>query len=196
MRAFGRSRFSCRRRIARYLRLKLIIPLLRSREPPVTAARSVAVGLFWAFTPTFGIQMFLCLVHWYVSRTVFRKEFNVVVAMAWTWVSNFFTLPFVYYSFFLVGQIALGRWEDLTGIGSFHALLDTAMKQIEGDFTSMGTWERYFSIIVEGWWLAMTVGCIPFAVLGYVFGFRYSLRLLVRWRQIERTSLYRGQETV
>jgi len=56
---------------------------------PLAGARSVArlvqyrQGRF-ALTPTFGIQMGLSAIHWYISRTFFHKDFNVVVAMAWT----------------------------------------------------------------------------------------------------------------
>ena len=79
------QRKSVFRRVKRLIRLRLVIPMVRSRQPPENTARAVAVGLFWAFTPTFGIQMALAAVHWYIARTVFRRDFSVIVAMAWTW---------------------------------------------------------------------------------------------------------------
>ena len=103
----GKRRHSAPRRFMRLLRLRLIIPMIRARGKPENTARAVAVGLLYAFTPTFGIQMVLTILHWYISRKFFRKDFNVVIAMAWTWVTNFVTVPICYYAFFLTGQVLL-----------------------------------------------------------------------------------------
>jgi uncharacterized protein (DUF2062 family) len=175
-------RHGAARRFLRLLRLRLIIPMIRAGGKPENTARAVAVGLFYAFTPTFGIQMALTFVHWYISRTFFRKDFNVVVAMAWTWVTNFFTVPICYYAFFLTGQIMLGRWDDLSGFNSFRNFWETAMGRTGGDPTSIQAWETYFSIIVEGWGLAILVGSVPFAVVGYIVGYYWTLRVAIRWR--------------
>ena len=169
-------------RFLRLLRLRLVIPMIRAGGNPENTARAVAVGLFYAFTPTFGIQMVITFVHWYVSKVIFKKDFNVVVAMAWTWVTNFFTVPICYYAFFLTGQVILGRWDDLTGFDSFRNFWETAMGRTGGDPTSLSAWETYFSIIVEGWGLAILVGSIPFAFLGYVIGYHWTLRVVMRWR--------------
>ena len=175
-------RFTAGERLYRMMRLRLIIPMIRSRQPPENTARAVAVGLLWAFTPTFGIQMALTCVHWYIARTFFKRDFNVVVAMAWTWVTNLFTVPICYYIFFLTGQIILGRWNDLTGFSSFQKFWVTAMGESGGDPTSLQAWETYFSIIVQGWGLALLIGSIPFAILGYIGGYHWTLHMVRRWR--------------
>ena len=175
-------RFTAGERFYRVMRLRLIIPMIRSRQPPENTARAVAVGLLWAFTPTFGVQMALTCVHWYIARTFFKRDFNLVVALAWTWVTNLFTVPICYYTFFLTGQIMLGRWNDLTGFSSFQKFWVTAMGETGGDPTSLQAWEIYFSIIVEGWGLAILVGSIPFAILGYIGGYHWTLRMVTRWR--------------
>ncbi|MGB0631810.1 MAG: DUF2062 domain-containing protein [Alphaproteobacteria bacterium] len=177
-----KRRHSATRRFLRLLRLRLVIPMIRAGGKPENTARAVAVGLLYAFTPTFGIQMALTFVHWYISRMFFRKDFNVVVAMAWTWVTNFVTVPICYYAFFLTGQVLLGRWDDLSGFDSFQNFWETAMGRTGGDPTSIQAWETYFSIIVEGWGLAILVGSIPFAVVGYVVGYYWTLRVAIRWR--------------
>jgi uncharacterized protein (DUF2062 family) len=181
-----RRRASFVRRIGRLIRLRLVIPMVRSRQPPENTARAVAVGLFWALTPTFGIQMALSAVHWYVARTFFKCDFSVVVAMAWTWVTNLFTLPIAYYVFFLIGQILLGRWRDLSGYESFQKFWVTAMGETGGDPTSMAAWNTYFSVIVEGWGLAMLVGSLPLAFIGYFVGYYWTLRIVRRWRVIRQ----------
>jgi uncharacterized protein len=181
-----RQRRSAWQRFKRLMRLRLIIPMVRSRQPPENTARAVAVGLFWAFTPTFGVQMALSAVHWYIARTFFKRDFSVIVAMAWTWVTNIFTVPIAYYLFFLTGQIILGRWNDLSGYESFITFWRTAMGETGGDPTSLQAWETYFSVIVEGWGLAMLVGSLPIAVIGYFIGYYWTLRIVRRWRTIRQ----------
>lgn len=182
----ARRHISLLRRVGRLIRLRLVIPMVRSRQPPENTARAVAVGLFWALTPTFGMQMALSALHWYIARTFFRRDFSVVVAMAWTWVTNLFTLPIAYYIFFLTGQILLGRWDDLTGYASFQKFWVTAMGETGGDPTSIAAWETYFSVIVEGWGLAMLVGSLPLAFIGYFVGYYWTLRIVRRWRVIRQ----------
>tara|TARA_B100000700_G_scaffold323728_1_gene428113 strand:+ start:728 stop:1312 length:585 start_codon:yes stop_codon:yes gene_type:complete len=185
-------RHSLPRRLMRMLRLRLVIPLVRSGGKPENTARAVAVGLLYAFTPTFGIQMVLTLVHWYISRNFFNKDFNVIVAMAWTWVTNLVTVPICYYAFFLTGQTILGRWHDLTGFESFSNFWETAMGRTGGDPTSLQAWEIYFSIMVEGWGLAIVVGSIPYAIIGYIVGYHWTLRVAIRWRaakQLKKEAL-------
>ncbi|MEX2454132.1 MAG: DUF2062 domain-containing protein [Rhodospirillaceae bacterium] len=156
--------------------------MVRSRHPPEHTARAVAAGLMWALTPTFGVQMGLAFIHWYIARTFFNKDFNVVLAMAWTWVTNLFTLVPAYYMFFLTGQIMLGRWEDLSGYESFKRFWEAAMGGTGGDPTSLAAWKTYFSVIIEGWGFALLVGSLPFAVIGYIIGYSWTLNLVRRWR--------------
>lgn len=165
-----------------------MIPLVRSRQPPENAARSVAVGLLWAFTPTFGVQMAFVCVHWYVARVFFRRDFNVVVAMAWTWITNVFTVAPTYYAFFVAGQILLGRWGDLSGYRGFQEFRRTALGEIAGDPASFEAWRTYVSVVAEGWGLAMLVGSAPFAALAYVAGYRWALRVTLRWRARRRRA--------
>jgi len=180
--SYGLQKRSTWQRFKRALRLRLVIPMVRSRHQPENTARAVAVGLLWAFTPTFGVQMALTCLHWYVARTWFNRDFNVVVAMAWTWVTNVFTVPITYYLFFLTGQIMLGRWNDLSGYDSFQKFWLTAMGSTGSDPTSLNAWETYFSVIVKGWGLALLIGSVPFAALGYIVGYYWTLRIVRRWR--------------
>lgn len=167
------------------LRLRLIIPMVRSGQPPENTARAVAVGLFWALTPTFGIQMGLIFLHWYISRTFLKKDFSIVVAMAWTWITNVLTLLPVYYAFFLTGQILLGRWTDLSGYDSFVTFWRSVMGNGTADPTSLAAWETYFSVIIEGWGLAILIGSVPFALVGWFGGYYWTLHLTKRWRQVK-----------
>ena len=112
-------------RFGRWLRYRFVVPIKRSRHPPQYTARGVAVGLFWAMTPTVGIQMMFVLANWLlIRRFAPRWDFNVIHAMAWTWVTNFATVLPSYYMFYVTGQLVLGRWDDLTGYEGFIKLWD------------------------------------------------------------------------
>ena len=79
------QKYSFWQRIKRLLRLKLIIPLLRSPHPPEYKARGVAVGMAWAMTPLVGIQMWLVFMTWVIAKKIFKWGFSMPLALAWTW---------------------------------------------------------------------------------------------------------------
>lgn len=165
----------------------MVIPLKRSRHPPAYVARSVAVGLFWAMTPTFGVQMAIVFVHWLVVRRLGRWDFNVVHAMAWTWVTNFVTLIPAYYTFYTTGQMLLGHWGDISGYQGFVELLNlnATFGVTESSWRSFGDVDvllTYFDVIIKGWFVSMLVGCLPYAILGTWLGYKWSLRLAISHR--------------
>ena len=170
-------------RFGRWLRYRFVVPVKRSRHPPQYTARGVAVGLFWAMTPTVGIQMMFVLANWLlVRRLAPRWDFNVIHAMAWTWVTNFATVLPSYYLFYVTGQLVLGRWDDLTGYEGFIKLWDAGTA---GDRTTeylpgaVSAPDVYYDVIVAGWGLAMLVGCPPYAIVAAWIGYVWSLKLVV-----------------
>ena len=169
--------------LIRLTRLKLLIPILRSKHPPEYTARGVLVGMAWAMTPLVGIQMYTVFMTWLIARKLFKWDFSLIVGLAWTWVTNVFTMLPVYYAFYLTGQVMLGNWNDLSGYNSF----------VEAYFRTfdegLGTWETvqmYAVMIVKDWGLAMAVGSLPWAALGgwlgYKFGLAYAMRRAARLR--------------
>ena len=181
-------------RFGRWLRYRFVVPVKRSRHPPQYTARSVAVGLFWAMTPTVGIQMMFVLAHWLAVRRFARRwDFNVIHAMAWTWVTNFATVLPSYYLFYLTGQVVLGRWDDLTGYEGFVQLWDastapdTTTDYLPGAVSEPSV---YFDVIVAGWGLAMLVGCPPYAVAAAWIGYVWSLKLVVARRRMIARKRY------
>ena len=175
-------------RFGRWLRYRFVVPVMRSRHPPQYTARGVAVGLFWAMTPTVGIQMMFVLAHWLIVRRFARRwDFNVIHAMAWTWVTNFATVLPSYYLFYVTGQVLLGRWDDLTGYEGFIKLWDASTApQTTTDYLPGAVSEPsvYFDVIVAGWGLAMLVGCPPYAVVAAWIGYVWSLKLVVARRRM------------
>ncbi len=176
-----------RRLAARFRRVilyRLIMPVLRAKYPPEYTARSVLVGLLIAMTPTVGVQMPIVFLCWLVIRSINRQwDFNVVIAMLWTWVTNVFTLAPIYYVFLVTGRIMLGSAGDLTGYSAFAAHLQEALTTDAGIVESL--WVYTISLF-EIWGIPMFIGSIPWAILCSWLGYRWSLRLINRFRNRRR----------
>jgi len=175
-------------RFVRLLRFRLVIPLMRSRHEPEHAARGTMVGLAWAFTPSVGIQMPLVFGTWIITRRLFNWDFNLILGLAWTWVTNVFTALPCYYVFYLTGQIMLGRWHDLSGYASFLALWNSFFTAEQGLWEQVQTMMR---VLVLDWGLAMWVGSAPWAALMGFLGYRYSLKFVRAYRQARDQRLAR-----
>jgi len=153
-------------------------------------ARSVSSGLFWAMTPTIGVQMAMVMAHWLLVQKFWpRKDFSVVQSMAWTWVTNFLTMIPVYYMFYVTGQLFLGHFDDLTGYQGFVDLWNGSFGA--GSPGSAGTgvagwWENLWhqaQVRFVGWGVPMLVGCVPYAVVAAWLGYRWSLKLVTGHRR-------------
>jgi len=166
-------------RLARLFRFRLIVPILRSRHSPEHTARGVMVGLICACLPSPIGQMGIAFAVWVVARRLFKWDFSVIQGVAWTWLTNVFTAAPCYYTFFLTGQILLGRWDDLGGYDSFVQTFTTTMSSETGFLEALAAVGK---LVVLEWGLAMWVGAIPWAaVLGWV-GYRVSLRFVIAYR--------------
>ena len=186
----GRRKRGVWNRLLRLTRYRLVIPILRSKHPPEYTARGVMVGLAWAMTPLVGIQMYLVFMTWLATRKLFNWDFSLIVGLAWTWVTNVFTMLPCYYVFYLTGQLMLGNWDDISGYNSFVAAYrDT----FEAGLTTWETVKLYAVMVVKDWGVAMAVGSLPWAAvggwLGYRFGLVYALR---RARRLQLKRRHHG----
>jgi uncharacterized protein (DUF2062 family) len=164
-------------RIKRMAHFQLIIPLLRSKHAPEYTARGVAMGFAIGITPTAGIQLIGCGVSWAVARKIFKWDFNVILAMAWTWNSNTFTIPPIYYICYVTGQIMLGHWSDALGYeifaAKFHHIFSVAL-----GWDSVG---EVLQFLVTDVFLVMMLGCIPWFFLTYWLCYRWTMRFMERY---------------
>ncbi len=164
--------------MARLLHDKLVEPLRRSRHPPEYTARGVFFGLLVAMTPTVGIQMAIVFGMWVIIRRARPAwDFNLVVALAWTWVTNVATAPPLYYLYIVTGRMMLGRWEDMQGYKVFAQRLAATMPEDAGWLEA--AW-RYVVNLFDIFGVPMFVGCLPWMVLGSWAGYVWSLGLLRR----------------
>jgi uncharacterized protein (DUF2062 family) len=163
------------RRLQIQVRRRLIIPLFRSPHPPEYTARGVFIGLLVALTPTVGIQMAIVGVLWVALRALHsRFDFNLIAALAWTWVTNAVTAPFVYYAYIVTGRVMLGRWEELRGYATFA---DRFQQSLPVDAGAFHTVWIFVVNLFEVFGVPLFVGCVPWTVLGAWLGYRWSLKL-------------------
>ncbi len=82
----------------------LIRPIITSKAPVHETALGTAIGVFVGLTPTVGIQMWIVLMIWLFCRYVLRFRFELVIGTALVWISNPFTMLFLYYGFWVTGD--------------------------------------------------------------------------------------------
>lgn len=167
-----------RGRLAQVVHERLLDPLRRSRHPPEYTARGVFVGLLVALTPTVGVQMPIVFALWLALRRMSQAyDFNLVVALAWTWVTNVATAPPLYYLYLVTGRMMLGRWDELQGYQRFEERLARSLPQDAGWLES--AWS-YGVNLFDQFGVPMFVGCIPWMALGAWAGYAWSLGALRR----------------
>ncbi len=161
--------------LKRLVRMKLVIPLLRAPHPPEFKARGVAVGLAWAMTPLVGIQMWTVFMTWLAARKLFKWDFSLPLGIAWTWLTNVFTMIPAYYVFYVTGQIMRWNVDSISGYENLsHIIRETFMSEL----SFCEKWTLFFKLLLQDWGISMAIGCLPWAVLFSVGGYYITLRYL------------------
>ncbi|MEJ2717736.1 MAG: DUF2062 domain-containing protein [Deltaproteobacteria bacterium] len=141
-----------------------IEPFVTSRNPPWFDARGVAVGLAVGFGCPVGGQIITLV----LLRMIFR--FNSIIAFAFTWVSNPFTMIPQYYLYFSIGSFLLGKPLPLNH-ETFRQLM---MPLLDGGYF----WETFHSFLSLGWelvtrwFLTGSILASVAATLGYVIAYQ------------------------
>lgn len=169
----------------RLIRMRLILPLKRSIEDPVILSRGVLVGVMWAFTPLVGIQMTTVLITWIIVKRYFKWSFSLPIAIAFTWLTNVFTMIPVYYVFYVTGKIMLMDWGHISGWDSVKII---TVDVFFGDYSTWESIKLFGQILLKDWGLAMAVGCIPWSIgLGWL-SYKWSLAYLRHRQEIRRRA--------
>ena len=183
---------SIARRFSATIRTRLIHPLLHPRHAPEYTARGVMIGLMVALTPTVGVQMPVVLLIWLSVRR-FRPEwdFNLVVAIAWTWVTNVATAPPIYYLYIVTGRTLTGSWDRVRDYDTFASRLMETLEEDAGWFDTVWV---YAVNLINKFGMPLFLGCRPWVILGSWLGYRWSLSFIIRMRRArERHRLRRKQ---
>lgn len=161
----------------RAVRYRLIIPLFRSQRPPEYTARGIAVGVFWALTPLVGVQSFIIAGLWLVARRL-EWRFSLLQGLAWTWISNVFTMLPLYYVFYTTGMLLLGDAHDTAGYRAFLALWQDVAPDLERPHFLQ---QLAMSFRVLG--VPTLLGCLPWAATGAWLSYVWSFRIAERRRR-------------
>lgn len=134
--------------------------LVRQKGSPEFLARGLAAGVFAGLFPLFGLQTILG-----VALAILCRG-NKWMAVAGTWVSNPLTYGPIFWLNFEVGQWLLKSHEvfEMERIQSTKALLE-----VGADFLTI-----------------LFVGCLVMASLGAFLSYFLGIKLIRRWRIINR----------
>jgi uncharacterized protein (DUF2062 family) len=99
--------------------------------------KGVAIGLFWAFIPM-PMQMLAVL-----ATTPFFR-FNVPIAIVMVWLSNPFTMPFMYYIEYHTGNFILAQ----EGIVNMELTVEWFSSHIGDIFVPLYVGTAFYSIII------------------------------------------------
>lgn len=163
----------------------VVLPLRRSDRARAYHAGAAAVGLAIAFTPTVGLQVPLVTGVWMIARFAFRRRFNFVLACAVTWTTNAVTVLPAYTLFYWTGARLLGQTGDDGAIATLSARL--------GDLSwHPADWVAVLWPLMRDSGLALTVGCVPYALAAGAIGYVATDRLLARLRRPRDTRSLRA----
>ncbi len=90
---------------------RIIRPFIQANANPQQIAWGAAIGVFVAFTPTVGIQIYITMGIWACLRYFFKCHFSLPIAIAMVFISNPVTVVPIYYASFVLGKFFLS-WLD------------------------------------------------------------------------------------
>jgi hypothetical protein len=170
--------------LLRRLLRRLIEPFLIAQASVREVAWGASVGILTALLPLFGVQLYVALGLWLLSRWASGRTFNLPVCFAVSWVMNPLTVVPIYYVYYLTGDTV---WDALTvptpdwTFSQFEELFLAAIAPASGVW-----WERFFGGMLVlfdffGWpiLLGSLIWALPASVLAHI-ATRWAL---VRYRQ-------------
>nr|CRH07250.1 Conserved membrane protein of unknown function [Candidatus Magnetococcus massalia] len=173
------------------LRYHLIRPMLHGNHPPDHAARGAGVGLAIAMTPTVGLQIAMVMTLWTWVKT--RKpqwNFNPVLAIAWTMITNVATVPPIYFMFVVTGRLMMGHWDGLSGYDDYTAKIAASLNPDAGWLESI--WIQLY-VLFDTFGLPLLIGCLPWAIICGWGGYYFTHRFVTKYhamRAHRRVSRY------
>lgn len=169
---------------------QVVRPLVISVSPIEEVALGMAIGTFVGFTPTVGIQMWIVFVIWLIAKYLLRIRFDLIVGTAIVWISNPFTMFFLYYAFLATG-LALYSVFGFKGIelsfDAFYIQFSAIVKNPDLGFFETAWKSFQFLIIDLG--LPMLIGSLCYAVPFSIASYFLTRRLLLRYRMNKAAKL-------
>jgi uncharacterized protein (DUF2062 family) len=129
----------------------------------------VANGVFWALTPSVGLQTVEIVATWLIAQRVFGKDSSLLQALIWVWVNNPLTMVPMYYAFYLTGLWLLGDAGLASGYDAFVALWES---------NRASGWFDHILAIALLIGVPIVIGSIPYAAVGSALSYRWALRVV------------------
>ncbi|ABK42868.1 hypothetical protein Mmc1_0342 [Magnetococcus marinus MC-1] len=163
-------------------RFRLIRPMLQGGHPPEYAARASGIGLAIAMTPTVGVQIAAVMALWaWIKARKPDWDFNPMVAIAWTMVTNVVTLPPIYFMFVVTGRLMMGHWDGLSGYDEYTARIAQVLAPDAGWLESI--WIQLHELFTT-FGLPLLLGCLPWALICGWAGYFFTLRLVRKYQAL------------
>ncbi len=150
----------------------LIEPLVSSKNSPHFDALGVSLGLFAGFLIPVGGQLaFLGLMRIFV-------KFNLIVGGAFTLVSNPLNMIPLYYGYYLMGSLILGKPEHLIEFSSFEMIMDPILNS-GNSWESLNGFLDLGKVFLVRWLLAAVILSTVSGLFGYLITYRIQKRRIM-----------------
>ncbi|WP_147300948.1 DUF2062 domain-containing protein [Aestuariispira insulae] len=170
-------------RFVRLLYFRLVVPIIREKRGPQVIAWGAAIGLFVGMTPTVGIQIPFVILLWYAARR-FDFHFSLIMAIAWSWLSNGATMVPLYYVFYVTGKAILPSNGSDLDEDSFRSYINEGLSNIDTFSDSM----LFLWTMIQDIGLALVVGCLPYAIGFGALGYWLALVLAKRYQRFRHRN--------
>lgn len=169
---------------------KIIKPIAISVSPINEVAMGASIGMFIGLTPTVGIQMWIVFIIWLVCKYLLKIRFDLIIGTAIVWISNPFTMFFIYYGFLVTGLFIFSLF-GIEGIepsfASFQLRFDTIINHPQNSFHDSVRESMHFLIIDLG--KPMLLGSLFYAIPFSIISYFMTQKLLLLYRKSKAARL-------
>lgn len=134
------------------------------------------VGFVTGISPLFG-QTLICFFIWLLFKKVFKVRFNLIIACLLTFISNPITTPFLFYIFYLTGQMMIGK----TSI-PFSQFIENIHTLFTDEFSVENIKDSFHTLII-GVGKPILIGNIPWSVLSGFIGYYIGTQISIRFKR-------------
>lgn len=158
----------------------IVVPIMQAHAPPSEIAWGAGIGMFVAMTPTVGIQMYAVTAVWFITRYIFRFNFNLPVGLAMCWISNPITMGPLYYLFLLVGYWIFPHLGFSGSIPVTYADFGNRLSEILAHHSTRKVVRESFSFLIVELGFPMLVGSVLIALPCAILTFWITILTLHR----------------
>lgn len=162
---------------------KVIKPIVISVSPIREVALGMGIGMFVGLTPTVGIQMWIVFLIWLFAKYALNKRFDVIIGSAIVWISNPFTVIFIYYGFLKTGLLIFKILRIPAIELSYQVFYDqfsSILESSSGSFIDVVVKGTTFLLIDLGF--PMLIGSLVYAIPLSIISYFLTKKLLLQYR--------------